>query len=304
MGKDRGRILLAVDGSDQAFEAVRYVSQLFPPKRMEVVLFHVLTKVPEGFWDVEKSPAFKHKLSSAAAWATREQALVQEFMDRARQLFLDLGFPEDKVSVKMEERKKGIARDIITESQRGYDAVVVGRLGKSQLKDLVWGSVADKLMGRLIHVPVCVVGGSPQDGKILVAMDTSEEASKVLDFAGSIMDITDCEVTLLHVIRGLESWTADASEKLQKAEKAGTTLLEEAVGRLEKAGLNRDRISTKIRSGAASRAEAIVEEARNSSCGTIVMGRRGLSRVEEFFMGRVSKKVLQLAKWNAVWVVS
>ncbi|MHC4842819.1 MAG: hypothetical protein ACYTEE_03370 [Planctomycetota bacterium] len=34
------------------------------------------------------------------------------------------------------------------------------------------------------------------------------------------------------------------------------------------------------------------------------MGRRGLSRVEDFFMGRVSKKVLQLAKWTAVWVVS
>jgi len=304
MGKDRGRILLAVDGSDQAFEAVRYVSQLFPPKRMEVVLFHVATKVPEGFWDVEKSPAFKHKLSSAAAWATQEQTQVQEFMDRARQLFLDRGFPEDKVSVKIQERKKGIARDVITESKRGYDAVVVGRLGKSQLKDLVWGSVADKLIGRLTHVPVCVVGGSPQDGKILVAMDTSEEATKVLDFAGTMMDITDCEVTLLHVIRGLESWSADASEKLQNAEKAATTLLEESVGRLERSGLNRDHISTKIRSGVASRAEAIVEEARNSGCGTIVMGRRGLSRVEEFLMGRVSKKVLQLAKWTAVWVVS
>jgi nucleotide-binding universal stress UspA family protein len=299
MGKHRGRILLAVDGSDQAFEAVRYVSQLFPPKRMETVLFHVATKVPEGFWDVEKSPAFKHKLSSVAAWAMREQTAVQEFMERARQLFLDRGVPEDKVSVKIKERKKGIARDII-----GYDAVVVGRLGKSHLKDLVWGSVANKLIGRLTHVPVCVVGGSPQDGKILVAMDTSEEATKVLDFAGNMMDITDCEVTLFHVIRGLESWTADASAELQKAEKAATTLLEEAVGRLERAGLNRDRISTKIRSGAASRAEAIVEEARNSGCGTIVVGRRGLSRVEDFFMGRVSKKVLQLAKWTAVWVVS
>jgi nucleotide-binding universal stress UspA family protein len=265
-----------VDGSDQAFETVRYVSQLFPPKRMETVLFHVATKVPEGFWDVEKNPAFKHKLSSVAAWATREQTVVQEFMERARQLFLDRGVPEDKVSVKIKERKKGIARDIITESQRGYDAVVVGRLGKSHLKDLVWGSVANKLIGRLTHVPVCVVGGSPQDGKILVAMDTSEEATKVLDFAGNMMDITDCEVTLFHVIRGLES----------------------------RAGLNRDRISTKIRSGAASRAEAIVEEARNSGCGTIVVGRRGLSRVEDFFMGRVSKKVLQLAKWTAVWVVS
>ena len=304
MGKHRGRILLAVDGSDQAFEAVRYVSQLFPPKRMEVVLFHVATKVPEGFWDVEKSPAFKHKLSSAAAWATQEQTVVQEFMERSRQLFLDRGVPEDKVGVKIDERKKGIARDIIAESQRGYDAVVVGRLGKSQLKDLVWGSVADKLIGRLTDVPVCVVGGSPQDGKILVAMDTSEEATKVLNFAGTIMDITDCEVTLFHVIRGLESWTADASEELQQAEKAATTLLEESFERLERAGLNRDRISTKISSGAASRAGAIVEEARNSGCGTIVVGRRGLSRVKEFFMGRVSKKVLQLAKWNAVWVVN
>jgi nucleotide-binding universal stress UspA family protein len=304
MGKHRGKILLAVDGSDQALEAVRYVSQFFPPKRMEVVLFHALSKVPEGFWDVEKSPAFKHKLSSAAAWATREQTVVQEFMDRAKQLFLDRGFPEDTVSVNIKERKKGVARDIITESQHGYDAVVVGRLGKSQLKDLVWGSIADKLIGRLTHVPVCVVGGSPQDGKILAAMDTSEEATKVLDFAGTMMDITDCEMTLFHVIRGLESWTAEASEELQRAEKAATTLLEESVDRLERAGLNRDRISTKISSGAASRAEAIVDEARNSGCGTIVIGRRGLSRVKEFFMGRVSKKVLQLAKWNAVWVVN
>jgi len=304
MGKNKGKILLAVDGSDQAFEAVRYVSQFFPPKGVEVVLFHALSKVPEGFWDVEKSPAFKHKLSSVAAWATQEQAVVQEFMERARQLLLNQGIPEDKVSVKMAERKKDIARDITVESQRDYDAVVVGRLGKSQLKDLVWGSVADKLIARLTHVPVCVVGGSPQVTKILVAMDTSEEATKVLDFAGNMMDITDCEVSLLHVIRGVEAWTAEASEQLQKAEMAATTLLEEAIGRLQRAGLNRDRISSKIRSGVASRAEAIVEEARKSGCGTIIVGRRGMSRVREFFMGRVSKKVLQLAKWNAVWVVS
>jgi nucleotide-binding universal stress UspA family protein len=304
MGKHKGKILLAVDGSDQAFEAVRYISQLFPPKRMEVVLFHALSKVPEGFWDVEKSPEFKHKLSSVAAWATQQETVIKEFMERARQLFLDRGVPEDKVTVKVGERKKDIAKEIIAESQRGYDAVVVGRLGKSHLKDLVWGSVASKLIGRLTDVPVCVVGGSPQVGKILLAMDTSEEAMKALDFAGNIVDITDCEVTLLHVIRGLESWTSDASEELQEAENAAKTLLEDAVDRLERAGLNRDRISSKIRSGVASRAETIVEEARNSGCGTIVMGRRGLSRVEEFFMGRVSKKVLQLAKWTAVWVVS
>jgi nucleotide-binding universal stress UspA family protein len=73
---------------------------------------------------------------------------------------------------------------------------------------------------------------------------------------------------------------------------------------LEKAGVEGDRISTKIVTGAASRAKAIVEEAKNGGYGTIAVGRRGLSRVEECFMGRVSKKVIQLAQEMAVWVVS
>ena len=55
MGKYKHRILLAVDGSDQAFETVRYVSRLFPPNRMVVVLFHVTSKIPESFWDIEKT---------------------------------------------------------------------------------------------------------------------------------------------------------------------------------------------------------------------------------------------------------
>jgi hypothetical protein len=62
MGSYDKKLLLAVDGAEQSFEAVRYVSQLFPPKRLEVVLFHVMTKIPDSFWDIEKSPQFRHKL--------------------------------------------------------------------------------------------------------------------------------------------------------------------------------------------------------------------------------------------------
>ena len=54
MATSKRKFLLAVDGSNQAFEAVRYASQLFSSERMEVVLFHVLTKFPESFWDIEK----------------------------------------------------------------------------------------------------------------------------------------------------------------------------------------------------------------------------------------------------------
>jgi nucleotide-binding universal stress UspA family protein len=46
-----------------------------------------------------------------------------------------------------------------------------------------------------------------------------------------------------------------------------------------------------------------LEEARNNGYGTIVMGRRGISGVQEFFMGSVSSKVLQNATGMAVWIV-
>ncbi|MGB6929387.1 MAG: universal stress protein [Syntrophobacteria bacterium] len=180
MGKYKRRILLAVDGSDQAFEAVRYVSHLFPPNRMEVVLFHVLTKIPESFWDIERNPTFRHQLAPVAVWATQQQTAMQEFMEKSRQLFVKQGVPEEAVSIKSQERQVGIARDIAREAQKDYDSVVVGRWGVSKLKDLVWGSIANKLVAHLIHIPLCVVGGAPESGKILVALDTSEEAMRTL----------------------------------------------------------------------------------------------------------------------------
>jgi len=304
MGKYKRRILLAVDGSDQAFETVRYVSQLLPPNRLEVVLFHVTSKIPESFWDIEKNPTFRHQLAPVAVWATQQQTAIHEFMEKSRQLFVEQGVSEKAVTIKTQERQVGIARDIAREAQKDYDSVVVGRWGVSKLKDLVWGSTANKLVGHLIHIPLCVVGGAPEAGKILVALDTSEEAMGTVDYVGTMVDGTDWGITLFHVIRGLDFVLPETGEILQDIEGPVEAFLEKAVGRLEKAGLRPDQISTKTASGVASRAKAIVEEAKNGGYGTIVVGRRGLSRVEEFFMGRVSNKVMQLAQAMAVWVVS
>ena len=82
------------------------------------------------------------------------------------------------------------------------------------------------------------------------------------------------------------------------------TVYQEAMRRLEKAGVNPGLGATKTMTGVASRAKAIVDEARKGGFGTILVGRRGLSRVEEFIIGRARNKVLQLAKEKAVWVVN
>ncbi len=298
MVKDRKKILLAVDGSDQAFEAVRYVSRLFPPNRMEVVLFHVMTKVPESFWDIEKEPTFRDNVAATGAWESRQKKKIQEFMEKARCLFLDQRVPEDAVGIKIQERKVGIARDIIHESQKDYDGVVVGRWGMSMLKDFLWGSVANKLIGGLIHIPLCVVGGTPQIGKILVAIDASEGAMKAVDYVGAMVDNSHGELTIFHAIRDF------GTEELHRAEKYMESVFEEASGHLEDAGFNRNQIAVKMVTGAHSRAAAIITEALQGGYGTIVVGRRGLTNVEEFIMGRVSNKVIHMAREMAVWVVT
>ena len=320
MGTYRRKILVAVDGSEQAFEAVRYVSQLIPPNRMEVVLFHVMDRIPESFWDIQKNPAFRHQLAPVAVWAVEHEKMIQDFMERSRQLFVERGAKDEGVKVIIQERQVGVARDIAREAQKGYDAVVLGRWGISKFKDLVWGTVANKLVGYLAQNPLWVVGGNPKPGKLLVAMDNSDEAMRAVDYAGNLLKGTDCEVRLFHVLRGFEFLSAgyegafvtnhdivgggDIKGEFQRAEEAMKMVFEDALERLKKAGLELDKVTTKIVAGAASRAKAIVEEAKNEGYGTIVVGRRGLSRVEEFFMGRVSSKVMQLAKEMAVWVVA
>ncbi len=297
MAERRTKILLAMDGSDQAFEAARYVSQLFAPNQIDVVLFHVTTKIPESFWDLEEDPELMLKEAAFSGSEHQRQKALQESLEGARQLFLDRGVPENAVKVKIQERKIGIARDIFHQSQHDYDAVVVGRWGMSLLKDFLWGSIADKLLGRLTHVPLCVVGGTPQVGKILVGLDSSEGAMRAVDYLGTMVSPYG-EITLYHAVRAADE------EIFRKAEESIKSVFEEATSRLENAGFRRSQITTRTATGVLSRAGAVIQYALKGEYGTIVVGRRGLSEVEEFPMGRVSNKVIHMARELAVWVVS
>ena len=238
MAERKRKILLAVDGSSQAFQAARYVSQLVSPNRIEVILFHVTTELPEGFWDIEKDPALMLKEATLSGWQHQQEKEIQELIERARQLFLDRGVPEDAIIAKIQEREVGIARDIIHESERDYSAVIVGRWGISLLKDFLWGSIAEKLIGRLTHVPLCIVGGTPRVGKILVALDASEGAMRAVDYVSSIVDGADLEVTLFHAVRALDAEISD------KAQESMEPVFEEGSGRLEEAGLRSNQITT------------------------------------------------------------
>lgn len=318
MDTTQDKILVAIDGSDQSLDAVRYLSRGILSSDREVTLFHVQRRIDEAFWEVGLGKAYAQRLAHIAAWETQQEKAVKEFLDAARQILLDAGFPPKKVHMNIHPVKTGVARDLIQESTKGYCAVVVGRRGLSKVKDIVLGSIAYKLIEKIQDTPVWVVGGTPSTRKVLLALDASEGAMKGVDHVGAVLARSDCEVQLLHVIREVHpySWLYGGEEiihpKLNKGEEAKwwdhiraemEPVLDNAKQRLMNAGFDANRVTTKFITGVSSRAGAIVEQAQVGGYGTIVVGRRGLSKVQEFLMGRVSNKVLHLAQDKAVWIV-
>ena len=51
-------------------------------------------------------------------------------------------FSKDAVTVKTQALGSGVARDILTESQQGYDVLVVGCTGISKVEDISLGGIA------------------------------------------------------------------------------------------------------------------------------------------------------------------
>lgn len=313
MNQKRKKILVTIDGSDQSLNVARYISKIQLFQKPEVVLFHVLRKIDQTFWDMGVKPVSRGRIAEISAWEVARKKQAQEFMNQAFDILVQSGFTRESVKVDIHKSQVGIARDIAKESLNRYDAIAVGRKGLSKLKNMVLGSVAIKLVEKLSHVPVCVVGGNPGHGKILLSMDASEGAMKAVDYTGKMIDGSNANIMLFHAVRTLKTSPylfpkavdADYEEKMVK--EINTEMnktFAAAKERLVNVGLNAANIKTKFNAGVSSRAGAIIAEAAMGEFGTIVMGRRGLSKVEDFFIGRVSNKVLHLAKNQAVWIVN
>lgn len=307
---NRKKLLVALDGSDHSLETVRYVAKLLSSVDLEVVLFHVLREMDDALLDVGLNPLYRGSIAEIAAWDLTRRKKVEEHMHQAHQILAKSGL--NRVTINIHASTTGIARDILKESRKGYDAVVVGRKGLSNLRELILGSVAQKLIERVDHVPIWVVGRNGSPSKILLGLDGSEGSLKAVAHVGNMLGRSNSHITLLHVIRDIgnragksntavaakdETWLAEVQHDIQPK-------LNAAASTLKSAGFHPEHVTTKIITGASSRAGAIVGEARRGEYGTIVVGRRGLSKVKDFFMGRVSNKILHMGKEVAVWVTS
>ena len=120
--------------------------------------------------------------------------------------------------------------------------------------------------------------------------------------AGMIGGLDGYQVRLVHVVRG----ASPDDEKIASENGLDDTgaVFDEAVSILTKGGMAPENISTRTIGGVLSRAGAIVNAAEKGDWGTIVVGRRGWSSVSDFFIGRVSNKVVHAGRKDTVWIVT
>lgn len=303
------KILVALDGSERSLETVRYISRTEPFRDMKIVLFNVFSGVPDCYWDLAREPKSIKITPEIKAWEATQKNIIENNMEGAKQILIQAGFSRSNIIIKIKNRRKGIARDIIKEAQNGYMAVVLRRRGLGALKRMVLGSVAIKLIERLSFVPVIIVGWQPTARKILLPIDGSKCAWRAVAVAADILGQYDYQTQLIHVIRS--NGFTNATEKngsvgrqcADEMQKEIETVFTKAKNRLIEGGFNAEAVSSKMIFGPKSRADAIAKEAFVNEYDTIVMGRRGLSGVKEFFIGRVSNKVIHIARKHHVWVI-
>lgn len=140
------KILVAMDDSENAARAAELVARSFSADNT-IVLFNVMldTAALCKMDSPALSPLFKSQQSTFCALEEKKRELVTEAISRAKETLLSYGWPGDLIQVKIENKKKGVARDILDEAEKGYDLIVIGRRGVSGLKDFFLGSTSNKV---------------------------------------------------------------------------------------------------------------------------------------------------------------
>ena len=151
---------------------------------------------------------------------------------------------------------------------------------------------------------------TPLNKNFLIAVDDSDNSRRAVRYAGHLLGgMHGAHATLLHVIPDPEEDYFPEDEQKQRwldsYRKKMDAVLEAYRQMLVDDGLPVEAVDTRLPLRyCPSMAECILSERDQRQYGTIVVGRQGLSRKEEFLFGSISSKIVNHARRCSVWVVA
>lgn len=310
------RILIATDGSAASLAAVKYVGFIFSKgSQVKIDVLHILPGISPLFLEPGESMEEMLQLQNFARQVGEEnRRKADSIVDEAKTVLVDSGIDAANINTRIQEPSVGVARDILDlEARGGYDGIVIGRHGMSAIDEFFMGSVSHKVLQNTKELPLCLVHNEVESRRMLLPIESAPNSKRALDYAAWLLtEAGPMEVTIFHVATPLVSkemtlmWEGlgDLESTIEQR------LLDDAEDMLSQAKtylLERDvppfAITTRLETKAVGVARAILEEAKRGGHGSIMIGRRGLSRTEQFLFGSVSNKVVQQARGMAVWVI-
>lgn len=187
---ERPRILVGVDGSDDAMRAVRYAFGTAKRTGDDIWLVHAVDDgVLTSGWGVVYDPTI---LSSVG-----EEALAV-----AKQFLLDKGFPEERIHA---EVLMGHPTAVLADLSERAVLCMVGRRASGGLDRMFVGSTSLSLGGSA-HCPVIVISAAStpeatgQHKRIAVAVTTPDKAKHQVEWALREARARECALVVAHVV--------------------------------------------------------------------------------------------------------
>ena len=275
------KTLLAVDGSDNSYEAI-HALKFFAPAE-ELTLLHALD-VPRPAYPM-MLPEVQEELYKTLEQSMREDG--ERLLDRIQPLLpmhagrstkeLRMGSPAEVIVSTAEEQKA--------------DLIVMGARGLGPVKERLFGSVSHRIL-TLAHCATLIVNGSVKAMKqILLPLQGLSDAESAIRFLRLKPFHDPVEVTLLTLLPSTQPpWPGDvtSAEKLEgEALRSARDYIDGVAERLHAIGYQARGIAS-----FGTPAAMILQEAITRHSDLILMGTSGRQGITRFVLGSVSHAVL------------
>jgi nucleotide-binding universal stress UspA family protein len=277
------RVLVAIDGSSQAWEALGMLRALSATEG--VVLVHAI------------DPVLPAMAAGAEVYVPYTADLENVLREHGENVLAE-GAARLPENIAVTRRLvTGSAADVIlsTAETEMVELVIVGARGLGRVRELVLGSVSHRV---LYHAacPVMVVRGTAKTAvrRVLAPVQGEEDVARLVRFLKKVPFPGSLEIRVLHVVPVADPlWPLDAvtADKHAREEIERTATLARA-GAETLSALGHKAVGV---TGLGASSESILREAESFGADLVLMGARGRSDVSRFLLGSVSHSVLHQA---------
>lgn len=275
------KMLLAVDGSDHSYEAVRALKYL--SRSDQLILLHALN-VPRPAYPM-MMPEVSEELYRTLERSMREDG--ERLLDRVQSLLpphagpstkrLELGSPAEVIVTTAEHDK--------------IDLIVMGARGVGPIKERLLGSVSHRILTLAPCAKLIVNGPVKGMNQVLLPLqgpDDTEAAVRFLELKPFHEAVELALLTVLPTVQPPWPVGAAAAEQLEeRALQSARDFIESVAGRLRSLGYE-----TRGHAVLGTPSDMILREASRLQSELILMGSRGRKGVTRFVLGSVSHAVL------------